>query len=318
VTKAEGHQSDGGFKQSGWNIIFAAVNGVSGNFPLELKHVKSKYSNLNRIWKLWEAHEKSCISGWTRRDDGALVNDTEVEDDYFSKYKDRRRFRRKAPRHLDEMVEVFGDRVASGGAAIGLDEMIGKGPEETAEDTEGDSQTEAERDERSKPHQSQPVQNSTQGQPAQNSTTRQSKKEKTKVSQSLSLRKRAASNSVTPRAKKTTSSTRELAVGLLDTNKTLKKLGNRVGRIIEGITPIERAMKLLKDEIPELGFRNKMKVSKKLDQGNNAAIFCSLVQEERREWVKDIIPELDASTEHEEADSGDLAGYHGDVDLDDL
>jgi len=36
-----------------------------------------------------------------------------------------------------------------------------------------------------------------------------------------------------------------------------------------------------------------MKVSGKLDQGNNAAIFCSLAKEERREWVKDIIPELD-------------------------
>ena len=39
-----------------------------------------------------------------------------------------------------------------------------------------------------------------------------------------------------------------------------------------------------------------MKVSEKLDQGNNAAIFCSLTEEERREWVKDIIPELDVSS----------------------
>jgi hypothetical protein len=103
---------------------------------------------------------------------------------------------------------------------------------------------------------------------------------------------------------------------LLDTNKTLKKLGNRVAQIIEGITPIERAMKLLRDEIPDLGFRDKMKVSEKLDQGNSAAIFCSLVQEERREWVKDIVPWLDASPEHEGTESGD--GYHGDIDLDDL
>ena len=177
-----------------------------------------------------------------------------------------------------------------------------------AEETEGDSQTEDERDKQNDSHQ---------GQPVQNSTTKQSKK-KTKVSQSLSLRKRAASSSVAPRAKKTTSSTRELAGGLLDINKTLKKLGNRVGQIIEGITPIERAMKLLRDEIPELGFRDKMKVSKKLEQGNNAAIFCSLVQEERREWVKDIIPGLDASPEHEGTDRGDLNGYDGDIDLNEV
>jgi hypothetical protein len=315
--KIDGHQSDGGFKQSGWNIIFKAVNDASGNFPLELKHVKSKYSNANRIWKLWEAHEKSCISGWTRREDGALVNDTEVEEDYFSKHNDRKRFRRKAPRYLQEMIEVFGDRVATGRSAITLEDAINNDPDE---DTEGDSQVEE--DEEGQPRQSQPRQSQPrqsqppQSQPVENNGNGQSKKGKQKASQSLSLRKRAASNSVTPRAKKTTSSTRELAGGLLDTNNTLKKLGNRVAQIIEGITPIERAMKLLRDEIPELSFRDKMRASEKLDQGNTAAIFCSLAKEERREWVKDIVPWLDALPEQEGTDGGEE--YHGDIDLDDL
>lgn len=65
--------------------------GLPATFPLGLKHAKSKYSNANRIWKSWEAYEKSYISGWTRQEDGALVNDTagEVEGDYYTKHKDR-------------------------------------------------------------------------------------------------------------------------------------------------------------------------------------------------------------------------------------
>jgi hypothetical protein len=102
--------------------------GLPATFPLELKHAKSKYSNANRIWKSWEAHEKSYISGWTRR---ALVNDTagEVEDDYYAKHKDRRRFRRKAPQYLHEMMLVFADRVATGKHALGLEDAPGEGPE---------------------------------------------------------------------------------------------------------------------------------------------------------------------------------------------
>ena len=105
--------------------------GLPATFPLELKHVKSKYSNANRIWKSWEAHEKSYISGWTRQEDGALVNDTagEVEDDYYAKHKDRRRFRRKSPQYLHEMMLVFADRVATGKHALGLEDAPGEGPE---------------------------------------------------------------------------------------------------------------------------------------------------------------------------------------------
>jgi hypothetical protein len=296
--KVDGHQSDGGFKASGWTIIFAAVNRVSGNFPLELKHVKSKYSNENRIWKLWEAYEKSCISGWTRRDDGALVNDTEVEEDYYEKNRERRRFRRKAPRYLNDMIELFADRVASGRGAISIEDALSQGPEETVEDEEEDDQNDPELGE---------------------DRDVRSRKGKKKASQSLDLRKRAASYSANPRAKKTLSSTRELAVGLFETNQTLKKLGNRVGQIIEGITPIERAMKLLRDEIPELGFRNKMNVSEKLDKGSNAAIFCSLTKEERREWVKDIVPELDALLEHENNEEiGGSENFGGIINIEDL
>ena len=216
--QAGGHQSDGGFKQAGWNIIFAAVNGVAGNFPLELKHVKSKYSNASRIWKLWESHEKSCVSGWARQEDGALINDTEVENEYYAKYKDRRRFRRKAPQYLHEMILVFADRVATGNNAISLEDALGQGPETAEDDEEADSEA---------------------GEGGQGPVQLQKSKSKkgAKSSKLRDLRKRAASQSRNPRPNKKTamSSTRELAVGIHEANQTLRKLGNRVGQIIEGI-----------------------------------------------------------------------------------
>jgi hypothetical protein len=67
---------------------------------------------MNRIWKLGKAHEKSYISDWTESEGGALVNDTEVGDEYsYTKPREQNVFRKKPPRHLNEMIEVFANGV---------------------------------------------------------------------------------------------------------------------------------------------------------------------------------------------------------------
>jgi len=87
--KEKSHQSDNGFKKAGWKIAIehvAAAGGSSGGGQVE-----SKYRNVRGIWDKWKAFERAAGSGWTKLDDGSLIIDREVEEQFFQTYPEFKR-----------------------------------------------------------------------------------------------------------------------------------------------------------------------------------------------------------------------------------
>jgi hypothetical protein len=71
-----------------------------------------------------EIWNKRKASGWTKLDDGSLINDREVEEQFFQKYPEFKRFRRTACSHYWILLELFSDRMATGDHALDVDTMV--------------------------------------------------------------------------------------------------------------------------------------------------------------------------------------------------
>jgi hypothetical protein len=57
-------------------------------------------------------------------DDGSLINDREVEEQFFQKYPELKRFRRTPCSHYWILLELFSNRIATGDHALDVDTMV--------------------------------------------------------------------------------------------------------------------------------------------------------------------------------------------------
>ncbi|KAF2752519.1 hypothetical protein EJ05DRAFT_481225 [Pseudovirgaria hyperparasitica] len=83
-------------------------------FKLTAAMVRSKFGTWKEVYKAWNEH-LNALSGWWWSDTlGTYQADPETMDEYFTTHKDRRRFRREGPPHLELLEQIFGDVVATG------------------------------------------------------------------------------------------------------------------------------------------------------------------------------------------------------------
>jgi hypothetical protein len=59
--KEKGHQSDNGFKKTGWESAIERVAAAGGSN----EQIKSKYRNIREIWNKRKAFKRPAGSGWT-------------------------------------------------------------------------------------------------------------------------------------------------------------------------------------------------------------------------------------------------------------
>jgi hypothetical protein len=112
----DGKAAKGGFKASTWN---ACVNIIRphyhGGGEVTAKSCRNKFGYYKRIWRLWKAHCQS-IPEWGLNDDGVPVNESEVEDSYFTDHPDRAIFRDNLPPYHNHLIDIDGDSVVATGA----------------------------------------------------------------------------------------------------------------------------------------------------------------------------------------------------------
>ena len=112
----DGKAAKGGFKASTWN---ACVNIIRphyhGGGEVTAKSCRNKFGYYKRIWRLWKAHCQS-ISEWSLNVDGVPVNESEVEDSYFTDHPDRATFRDNLPPYHNHLIDIDGDSVVATGA----------------------------------------------------------------------------------------------------------------------------------------------------------------------------------------------------------
>ena len=121
---SRGFQSDGGFKQAGWDLVIKAV-GETTTQMVTKKICNTKLEQSKKIWRSWKAHIADCCSGWGWDDArGVPVSEKAVMDSYFDTHRDRESFRRQPPAFQEDLEFIFGNRLATGAAAVSIDEVL--------------------------------------------------------------------------------------------------------------------------------------------------------------------------------------------------
>jgi hypothetical protein len=309
--KEKGHQSDNGFKKAGWKIAIERVAAAGGSSDEE--QIKSKYRNIREIWNKWKAFERAAGSGWNKLDDGSLINDMEVEEQFFQKYPEFKRFRRTPCPHYWILLDLFGDRLATGDHALDVNTMVAL----AEEDMQNDSDTAEESPPRSAsitpPNQERPSP-STSATPSNSANEGKSQRQKRKraTEPSVSLRKRAALKRATApqqkASKRPSSALRGFTTELGETNRVLKNLH-------ENSSPISMAVTLLGKDLPKISFVNKMKVIQKLREPDMADIYTHLPLKERKLLVENMLNDLGISLDDAMEGDGSDSNGSGDSEI---
>lgn len=104
-----GLDTQGGFKEEGWNIGLECVYNVSGKRPTKSQGA-NKLDSLKKTWKLWKHHRRDTLH-WDKREDGLPQAPGDVMRRYFGEHKDRARFRHDLPPYKDQLDELLGDPI---------------------------------------------------------------------------------------------------------------------------------------------------------------------------------------------------------------
>ena len=108
-----------GFKAEHWNEVAEKVRKVyTGKAMVIGKNCKSKYEIFRKSWSLWQDYLGSGLSGWEENEEGLPQSSEEVMDAYFSEHPEFKAFRFNFPPGYKYLVNIVGDRVATGEFAI--------------------------------------------------------------------------------------------------------------------------------------------------------------------------------------------------------
>jgi hypothetical protein len=113
--KAQGLQTDGGFKKDGWMY---GVRGAQIHTIQEVtkEKVNNKFDNDKKHWKEWLEHLD--VSGWGWNEAKGVPESTkEIMDAYFQKYPKRKPFRDAPPKFKELFDILLGGGLATGRAA---------------------------------------------------------------------------------------------------------------------------------------------------------------------------------------------------------
>ncbi|KAF2715861.1 hypothetical protein K431DRAFT_289875 [Polychaeton citri CBS 116435] len=119
-----GKQTDGhGFKMAQFNEVARHLSATTGK-SVTGKQCRNKFDVIKGNWMEWGRHLRR-ISGWGRAsDNGAPYADTDTEDSYFASHLKARQFRGARPLFFNQCTELFGNELANGGFAKGINEMM--------------------------------------------------------------------------------------------------------------------------------------------------------------------------------------------------
>jgi hypothetical protein len=110
----EGKAAKSGFKASTWNACVNTIRPLyHGGGELTPKSCRNKFGYYKRVWRLWNTHSRS-VSDWGLNNECVPINESEVEDDYFTEHPDRVIFRDTLPPYFSHLIDIDGDPMATG------------------------------------------------------------------------------------------------------------------------------------------------------------------------------------------------------------
>ena len=122
VIVLKGKSSDS-FKKEHWVEVAVKVREVyQGLATISWERPKSKFEDKYRgLWGKWQDH-CSGLSGWAENEQGVPQSSEEVMDTYFKAHPEYKSFRHNLPAGYKFLVEILGDRVATGDFAADVED----------------------------------------------------------------------------------------------------------------------------------------------------------------------------------------------------
>ena len=286
----EGKATEGGFKSVTWNACVNAVKPhYKGSGGLTAKCCRNKFAQYKRTWRIWKAHCRS-VSGWGRNHEGVLVNEFDVEDNYFGDRSDRGIFRDTLPPYHDHLVDIVGESVATGA-------HVHDAQSDSANNAEGsdEEQTKAQnrRESTSVSGTMSPEGSSTPPRPQtersnpSNSLVREAaKRAAEKATGNSSSKKARVADRFADRLQEiSTESTSRL-------ERTVQNALGAAGTPRQGKSVLEQAMAILKTDFKDrFSMEDRLDIMSSFREESNARILVNMEPEERLFWLLRLLQE---------------------------
>ncbi|KAF1970878.1 hypothetical protein BU23DRAFT_600619 [Bimuria novae-zelandiae CBS 107.79] len=131
----EGQRAESGYKKAAWQAAHAAVLRVAPpGVTLQLQQCKTKHNNLKSEWAVWSA--LMAQSGFSV-EDGVVTGQPEALEQYFEAHKEAAKYRNKVIAFEDLQRRLFDGVLATGRAAVTIDNIIAQLVEQDEESVSG-------------------------------------------------------------------------------------------------------------------------------------------------------------------------------------
>ncbi|KAF1969359.1 hypothetical protein BU23DRAFT_653091 [Bimuria novae-zelandiae CBS 107.79] len=131
----EGQRAESGYKKAVWQAAYVAVLRVAPpGATVQLQQCKTKHNNLKSEWAVWSA--LMAQSGFSV-EDGVVTGQLEALEQYFEAHKEAAKYRDKVTAFEDLQRRLFDGVLATGRAAVTIDNIIAQSVEQGEESVGG-------------------------------------------------------------------------------------------------------------------------------------------------------------------------------------
>lgn len=324
---ARGYDTQGGFKEDGWNIALDRVDKLTGKLPTKSQAI-NKLDSLKKTWKLWKLHRRDTAQ-WDKRVDGLPQTATDVMNRYFDHYKDRARFRFDLPIFKAQLDKLLGDGTAGGHADASIGGFLDYGSARNAQrdsksprgsdgsdgidddvaaitpDSDGDAtprnrsrspSTSARRPFSVASSIASPFSTLAPASPSLSASPVPFSRKRKRMSTDPDQRKRVARDPIREGLRKIKTATNQMCDAMEEMLTSFVVVNRNLRELIymQNTSPLERALKLFLNEYKHLfpdTWREVPRLFTGRDNGNAIAFLTFRTSDDRVAWVKELLAE---------------------------